>query len=269
LKTNLSGKSVLITGASKGVGRTTALSFAKAGASTIIIGARSSLDSLVSDIKSAAQNAKRAEPKVIQLKLDVTDETSVEAAAKLVGKETKSLDILINNAGYLENWLPIADSNPEEWWKSFTTNVKGPYLMTRAFIPLLLASSTKVIMNITSVGAHVLFPGASAYQTSKLSLCRFSEFTATEYGDKGLIVMAAHPGGVKTELAHGMPEDMHAMLTDTPEMAADGLLWYTGERREWLSGRFVSCAWDVTELEGKKEEILKGDLLKVRMAVEI
>jgi NAD(P)-dependent dehydrogenase (short-subunit alcohol dehydrogenase family) len=95
-----------------------------------------------------------------------------------------------------------------------------------------------------------------------------TEFTASEYGTQGVVAIAVHPGGVKTELAQNMPEYMHQVLTDTPEMAGDGLLWYAGERREWLNGRFVSCAWDVTELEGKKEEILKGDLLKVRMAVE-
>src|ERR1700712_562967 len=140
--------------------------------------------------------------------------------------------------------------------------------MTRAFLPLLLASPTKVVLNVTSAGAHRITPGASAYQTSKLALCRFTEFTVTDYGKEGIIVVAVHPGGVKTELAHGMPEYMHALLTDTPEMAGDGMVWYGGERREWLSGRYVSCAWDVTELEGKTLTILDGDLLKVRMAVE-
>lgn len=268
LRTNLAGKSVLITGASKGVGRATALSFTKAGASTIIVGARSSLDSLISDIKTVALNAKRPEPKIIALTLDVSDTASVDAAAKAVEKEIKSLDILINNAGYLENWLPIAHSDPEEWWTSFTTNVKGPYLMTRAFLPLLLASSTKVILNVTSGGAHRVTLGASAYQTSKLALCRFTEFTVNDHGKEGVIAIAVHPGGVKTELAYGMPEYMHAVLTDTPEMAGDGMVWYGGERREWLSGRYVSCAWDVAELKQKKEKILEGDLLKVRMAVE-
>ncbi|KAE9966238.1 hypothetical protein BLS_007257 [Venturia inaequalis] len=268
-KANLSGKSVLITGASKGLGRATALSFAKAGASTIIIAARSPLNSLLPTLKAAAQEANRPEPKIITLSLDVTDESSVSAAAETISKELKTLDILINNAGYLESpWLPVADSNPTDWWASMTTNIKGPYLVTRAFLPLVLASPTKTIINMSSVGAHRMAPGASAYQTSKLASCRFTEFLVVEYGKQGLIALAVHPGGVKTDLANGMPEWMHKVLIDEPELAADSMVWLVRERREWLSGRFVSCTWDVDELTGKKEKILEGDLLKVRMAVE-
>lgn len=268
-KANLQGKSVLITGASKGVGRATALSFAKAGASPIIIAARSSLTSLVPELKSAAQKANRSEPKVITLKLDVTDESSVAAAVETIAKDFKNLDILINNAGYLESpWLPVAQSTPTDWWASMTTNIKGTYLVTRAFLPLVLASSAKTVLNISSVGAHRIAPGASAYQTAKLAICRFTEFLVVEYGKEGLIALAVHPGGVKTELANGMPEWMHKVLIDEPELSADSMVWLVGERREWLSGRYVSCTWDVDELKGKKEQIVEGDLLKVRMAVE-
>ncbi|TLD35480.1 oxidoreductase-like protein [Venturia nashicola] len=268
-KTNLQGKSVLITGASKGVGRATALSFAKAGASPIIVAARSSLDSLIPEIKLAAQKANRPEPKIIPLKLDVTDESSVAAATETIASQSKNLDILINNAGYLESpWLPVAQSTPTDWWTSMTTNIKGTYLVTRAFLPLLLASPTKTILNISSVGAHRIAPGASAYQTAKLAICRFTEFLVVEYGKEGLNALAVHPGGVKTELAHGMPDWMHAVLIDEPELSADSMVWLASERREWLSGRYVSCTWDVDELQGKKEKILEGNLLKVRMAVE-
>lgn len=149
-----------------------------------------------------------------------------------------------------------------------TTNIKGTYLVTRAFLPLLLASPTKTVLNISSVGAHRIAPGASAYQTAKLAICRFTEFLVVEYGKGGLIALAVHPGGVKTELAHGMPEWMHAVLIDEPELSADSMVWLASERREWLSGRYVSCTWNVDELEGKKEKVLEGDLLKVRMAVE-
>ena len=64
-----------------------------------------------------------------------------------------------------------------------------------------------------------------------------------------------------------MPEDKHVALIDTPELAADTLVWMTKERRLWLSGRYVSCTWDMTELEAKKDEIVRGDKLKVKMVV--
>lgn len=70
-----------------------------------------------------------------------------------------------------------------------------------------------------------------------------------------------------TELAKGMPEQMHAMLTDSTALAGDTIVWLSAKRREWLAGRYVSVTWDVEELEGKRESIVGGDLLKVRMAV--
>jgi NAD(P)-dependent dehydrogenase (short-subunit alcohol dehydrogenase family) len=111
---DLSGRSVFITGASKGIGRATALSYAAAGCSKIAVGARSDLSSLVKEIKEAA--GQRQPPKVVSLKLDVTSEDSVKAATETIAKEFDgSLDVLINNAGYLEDWKPMVDSDPTEW----------------------------------------------------------------------------------------------------------------------------------------------------------
>ena len=64
-----------------------------------------------------------------------------------------------------------------------------------------------------------------------------------------------------------MPEKMHSMLSDTPELAGDASVWLTAERREWLAGRYVSVNWDAKELLEKREKIVKDDLLKVRLDV--
>lgn len=85
-------------------------------------------------------------------------------------------------------------------------NVRGVYLMTRSFLPLLLKGSGKTILNLTSGGAHVLTPGGSAYQTSKLAILRLSEFTNAEYGAQGILAYSLHPGGVATEMAKGLPQ---------------------------------------------------------------
>lgn len=76
-----------------------------------------------------------------------------------------------------------------------------------------------------------------------------------------------HPGSVPTELAFTMSEDRHAALVDTPALAADTLVWLCKERRAWLAGRYVSCTWDMPELEAKREEIVREDKLKMRMVV--
>src|ERR1700712_4188468 len=129
-KSNHAGRSIFITGASKGVGRAMAVSYAKAGAANIIITARSSLAATEAEMLTAIKSAELTgpNPKILKLELDVTSESSVNKAAAEVEKQVGQLDILINNAGYLENWKPIAETDPSEWWKSWETNIKGVYL---------------------------------------------------------------------------------------------------------------------------------------------
>jgi NAD(P)-dependent dehydrogenase (short-subunit alcohol dehydrogenase family) len=265
---NLSGRSVFITGASKGVGKTTAIRYAMAGCSKIAIAARSPLAEVEKEVKAAAAAAGRPEPQVLALHVDITSDESVKTAADKVAQEFGgSLDVLIANAGYLEKWVPVTESDPVEWWRSWETNIKGTYLCARYFLPLVLASEMKTVIVVSSHGSQVMFDGASAYQGSKFALCRFTEFLDQEYHDKGLIAVTVHPGGIPTDLALNMPKQQHHFLIDTPEIAADGLLWLGKERREWLAGRYFSCNWDVEEFEKRKDEIVSKDLLKFRFRV--
>jgi NAD(P)-dependent dehydrogenase (short-subunit alcohol dehydrogenase family) len=265
---DLSSRSVLVTGASKGLGKDNAISFARAGASKIAIAARSGMEELEKEIKAAAQKAGKQEPTVLSLKLDVMDKQSVSDAVAKIEKEFGGLDIVINNAGALEQFVPIADSDPDNWWRTWQVNTFGAYLVARGTIPLLLKEDgLKTILNVSSIGAHFVMQGASAYQTSKLALIRFSEFINTEYGEQGILSFAVHPGGVMTELSSGMPEASHHLLQDKPALAADTFVWLTAERRDWLAGRYISCTWDMKEFDDMKEKIEKGDLLKVRLDV--
>ncbi|KAK3322896.1 hypothetical protein B0H66DRAFT_216782 [Apodospora peruviana] len=265
-KADLTGKSVFITGASKGIGKATAISFATAGCSKILLAARSDLANVEAAVKDAAKKANRPQPLVHALKVDVTSEDSVRTAAETAaGLLNGTLDVLVSNAGYLEEWKPIAESNPSQWWRTWEVNIKGTFLAAHYFLPMLLKSQTKTILNVSSGGAHVMFPGASGYQTSKFALCRLTEFMDKEYRQQGLVAIVLHPGGVKTELAFNMPSDKHSVLTDTAELAADTLVWLSNERRDWLSGRFMTVNWDMGELEQKKQDIVERNLFKFRV----
>lgn len=258
-----------MTGASKGIGRATAISYARAGVSYLAIGARSSLDSLITDIKTAAKEAGKQEPKILPLKLDIVDEASVSAARTSVEKDFGRLDILINNAGYLERFVRITESDTSEWWRSMTTNILGPYLVTKAFIPLLLSSlnGLKTVVSAASIGLHSVRPGGFGYQGAKLWVMRLGEYLMKDYREEGLLAFCIHPGSVMTELASNMPKEMHKVLVDTPELGADSIVWMTRERREWLGGRYASVNWDMEELGKMKGEIVERDLLKMRMTV--
>lgn len=269
-KANLKGKNVFITGASRGLGKATAISYAQAGASGIALGARSSLEPVVQEVLQAAKNAGHPEPRITAVSLDVTSRESVDAAAKKVSQDLDGrVDILINNAGYFFELQEIQDIDPDEWWRMWEVNVKGPYLVFRAFHPLLLKSSLKILVNVVSVGAVVLLPLSSAYGPSKLATLRITEQINQDNGEgkDGILAIAVHPGGVLTDMGKLLPEHLHELLPDTPQLSGDTLAWLGAERREWLGGRYVSANWDLEELSGKKEEIVEKDLLKVRLAV--
>ena len=158
------GRAVLVTGASKGVGQALALAYARAGASHIALGARSNLDEVKQLTLSAAQTAGHEAPSVLALALDVQDRGSVAAAAATIAQAFGRLDVVVNNAGALETWRPIAESDPDEWWRTWDVNVRGVYEVTRQMLPLLLKSELKTVVNVASRGAHSAMRGASAYQ---------------------------------------------------------------------------------------------------------
>ena len=117
----------------------------------------------------------------------------------------------MHNAGVFGAPALIADSDPETWWNTWDVNIKGPYLVTRAFLPLLLKGGEKQIVYVTSVGAWLTGATLSAYQTSKLALSRFTEFVIAEYGEKGIVAFSVHPGNVPgTDILgpEGPPEEI-------------------------------------------------------------
>ncbi|KAL2836587.1 hypothetical protein BJY01DRAFT_238221 [Aspergillus pseudoustus] len=264
-------KYVFITGASKGIGRETTLSYARAGCTGIAIGARGDLTDLAQEIRDAATRTGKPVPHVVSLSLDVTDSRSVDRAVEtIVSSSFPRIDILINNAGYLEQRRKLADSDPDEWWRTWRLNLLGPYLVTRAVIPHMVErGGEKTIVNIASVAAHLTSPGGSSYQTSKLALLRLTEFVNVDYGADadGILAYAVHPGGVLTDMGNRLPAGTRAMLKETPQLCADTLVFPTERRRGWLAGRYISATWDVEELLAREKEITHGDKLKVRMVV--
>ena len=285
-KADFSGKAIFVSGASRGLGKAIALAFAKAGASHIAIGARSSLAEVEKDIKKAAASTGRKEPHLLCLKLEITDASSIQNAAAEVENTFGKLDVLINNAGVIGDRVPILESDPDSWWQTCSSllarpnqkftdceagnvNVRGPYLVSRALVPLLLKGEQKTIVTISSVGAHVVNPGLSDYQSSKLAVLRLTEFVAKEHAEQGLVAFSVHPGNMPTDMVGDLSEALKPVFVDTPELCADGLVYLTKERREWLSGRYINCTWDMPELVSPAlmEKIVSADLLKVRLMV--
>ncbi|KAF7193420.1 Short chain dehydrogenase andI [Pseudocercospora fuligena] len=109
-------------------------------------------------------------------------------------------------------------------------------------------------------------PG-SGYLVSKFAELRFTEVLDLDCKSDGLITFSYHPGGVDTELSRHLPKIMQENLIDTPQLGGDTMVWLTAKRREWLCGRYVSCNWDMQELEKRQQEIVANNELKVRLRV--
>ncbi|KAI0172088.1 NAD(P)-binding protein [Hypoxylon sp. FL1284] len=269
-KADLSGKVVFINGASRGLGKAMSVAFARAGASKIAIGARGDLSATEKAMKTAAVSAGKPEPTILPVTLDVADHHSVDEAAARVNEHFGHVDILINNAGAMGTGM-IADSNPDEWWKIWQVNLGGPYLVARAFMPLLLKGSDKTMVIVSSVGSNLVSPGLSAYQMSKMAVLRLTEFIVAEYGDKGVVAYSIHPGNIPTDMfmeVTGLTEVSDywkPIFVETPELSADSLVYLTSEKRDWLGGRYLNMTWDLPELMAKKDDIIKGDKLKLRL----
>lgn len=138
----------------------------------------------------------------------------------------------------------------------------------RACIPLLLKGQLKMLINIASVGAHLIGPGLSHYQISKLALVRLTEFAAKENAAVGLVAFSVHPGNVLTDMVgEGFKSEFGSLFTESTQLCGDGLVYLSREKREWLSGRYVNITWDLPELtsEEMKRKIVEGDMLKMRL----
>ncbi|KAF2757082.1 short chain dehydrogenase reductase [Pseudovirgaria hyperparasitica] len=266
-------KTVLITGASRNIGRSIALRYAEASVSRIVLVARGTTDGVAREI-SAINPA----VKVLQITADISEPADVERAGRefsaWAGADAR-LDVLINNAGVLETRVPLCESEPAEWWKTWEVSIRGTYMMLRTFVPFVVATAEKrtgvpgTVINMSSIGAHVAAPRMSAYQSSRFAVLRLSEFVEVEYGARGVNVHSLHPGAVATDMTRksAMVEEAEDFFIDTPELAAGFLVWLTHKNRSWLNGRYLNAEWDVDELEGMRKEIEGTDKLKMRMVV--
>lgn len=183
-KSDCRGKAILVTGGSKGIGKGVAISFARAGASHIAITSRSNAPEVVKEIETAATEAGRERPVVTLLQMEILDMSTVRSAAQTIEADWGRLDILISNAGYLAKYEKILDGNEDEWWRSFEINVRGSYLVAKAFLPLMLKGGDKTIITMSSTGTMHFHTGGSSYQISKFALLRLTEYLMAEYADQ-------------------------------------------------------------------------------------
>jgi NAD(P)-dependent dehydrogenase (short-subunit alcohol dehydrogenase family) len=239
-----------VTGGGRGIGANLARALAEDGWS-VVVAARSleQVEAVAAEIGGRA------------LALDVGSPDSVERAFAEAGE----VELLVNNAGIAGSDAPTWEVDPEDWWRVFEVNVRGPYLCARAVIPGMIERGRGRIVNVASGAAYL--PGGgmdSAYGPSKAALHRFGELLARELAPHGIPVFSISPGLVQTTLTSRAFSDDAPW---TPPEAAPTLVrkLATG-RYDALAGRYLHAEHDdVDDLLARIDEVHGRDLNAIRL----
>lgn len=196
----LEGKTALITGASKGIGREIALKFASHGADIIFL-YRNNHKLAETLTKEVQDMGKRA----LALQVDVSDYEDVQRVHARMGEAFGSIDILVNNAGLFQDSLFI-NMEQEQWDRVIHTNLTGTYHCTRIFMEELLKGSGGAVINMTSIAGIYGNVGQANYSASKSGIIGFTKALAKELAGKNIRVNAIAPGFIETGIWKDLPE---------------------------------------------------------------
>jgi 3-oxoacyl-[acyl-carrier protein] reductase len=220
----LEGQTALVTGASRGIGRATALALGRAGA-YVVINFRENQSAAADTLEQLNKDGARGE----LARFDVSVEKDVEDAVKKIVDAQGKVDILINNAGITADNL-LMRSKSEEWDKVIGTNLRGPVLCVKAVCRGMIRQRYGRIINLSSVVGQTGNVGQSLYAATKAGILGFTKSMARELASRGITVNAVAPGFIESEMTAKLTEDLKEEF-----------------RRSIPLGRFGSCE-EVAEL---------------------
>jgi 3-oxoacyl-[acyl-carrier protein] reductase len=236
----LTGKRVLLTGGSRGIGRAIAIGLARAGAKVTACYNRESEDveRLRGELAEIGGGSRLVQA-------DVSDPASVERFVSDARQALGSFDALINNAGIVSH-KPIDQLELEEWRRVIDTNLTGAYQVTKAALPAMGEGAS--IVNITSAVAMRGMPARTHYISSKAGMIGFTRALCKEVGGRGIRVNAVAPGIIETDQTAGLDEAGRARYAGLaalnrlgrPEEIADLVLYLTSDRSSFVSGQTIN-----------------------------
>jgi len=235
---DMTGKTVLVTGASRGIGAASARVFAAAGANVALL-ARSgeAIGALAEEIGERA----------LPLLCDVSSFEQVRAAVEATLAAFGRLDVLVNNAGVLEPIARMEDADPQAWGQVIDINLKGVFYAMQAAYPAMLAQGGGTILTLSSGAAHSALEGWSAYCASKAGAAMLTMCADREWRGKGVRVMGLSPGTVATDMqarirASGINpvSQMDPAVHIPPSWPARALLWMCSPDADAFIGQEIS-----------------------------
>jgi NAD(P)-dependent dehydrogenase (short-subunit alcohol dehydrogenase family) len=229
---SLDGKTALVTGASRGIGRAIAVELASAGAS-VVVGYRSGQE-------EAEKVAKEIGGRAVQA--DVSDAASALALVEAAG----DIDILVNNAG-ISHWAPTGALSLDDYDRMFDGNVRAPFVLVGALAPKMAGRGRGAIVSIGSMAGEIGMPGGAAYGATKAALAAMTRSWAAEFGGRGVRVNAIAPGPVYTPTPSG-PKFIRALGATTPldraaqpEEIAEIVAFLASDRASYVTGATVAA----------------------------
>jgi NAD(P)-dependent dehydrogenase (short-subunit alcohol dehydrogenase family) len=194
----LEGRTALVTGGGRGLGRAIALHLARAGARVALL-ARTS-----SQLEEAVAEIMAEDGRALPIVADVTDREAVEAGVAEVERT------LVNNAGLAGPYGPVGHVDPDDWWRSHAIHVRGTLLCMSAVLPGMRARSSGRIVNIASKGGIVVAPNLSSYCVAKATVIRLTEHVDAEAKADGVRAFVVQPGTIATEMGRDSLADPEA-----------------------------------------------------------
>ncbi len=186
----------VVTGASRGIGRATAVALASRGLDVALL-ARS-----VEELEQVAAMVREHGQKALVVRCDVSSESDVDTSARAVRAELGTPAVVVNNAGIVRRAM-IGDLSVPDWRRVLDVNLTGAFLVSRAFLPAMLATGAGRFVQVASISATIGTAGASAYCASKWGLVGFTKSLAEELRGTGLAAMSILPGSVDTAMLEG------------------------------------------------------------------
>lgn len=234
----MDGKSVLITGASKGIGAAAARVFAAAGANVALIARNGD---------AVAELAGEIGHRAVAIPCDVSRFWEMEAAVAACHKAFGRLDVLIGNAGLIDPIAPLAQIDPDAWGQVIDVNLKGVFNGMRAALPGMLAQGHGTILTVSSGAAHHPLEGWSHYCASKAGAAMLTRCADHETRAAGLRVMGLSPGTVATDMQGAIRQSGINPVSQLdwsehipPDWPAQALLWMCGTDADDLIGQEIS-----------------------------
>ena len=235
----LNGKVAVVNGASRGIGEAIARGLASCGAQ-IVLTSRSE-----DSVQEVADSINAAGGKAVARACHAGRLEDIESLFRHVDDVFGRLDVLINNAATNPHFGPAAELSPEAFDKTVQVNLKGPYFMTSAAIPLMLKSGGGSVVNVSSIAALKSLPGQAVYSMTKAGLVSLTRSFAQEYGQQGIRVNAILPGVVKTRFAAALTEDPSVQKwiarlpiprAGQPEDMVAGVLFLVSDQASYTTG---------------------------------